>query len=74
MEIKFRVHTAVDARANVATEVDGATVQASIPCFEVELVTPSPRDGNLTLRFVGDKIADAKELFKHDAEVTFKVT
>ncbi len=67
MNVEFKVHGVANAYTNVATEVDGEAISASVPCLEVELVTTSVRSGNLTLRFVGASIAEARELFSADA-------
>jgi hypothetical protein len=69
MKVAFRVHGVAEGRANVATEVDGETLQATVPCLEVELVTESVRHGNQTLRFTGSQMEEAKELFQKDAKI-----
>lgn len=69
MKVAFRVHGVSEQRVNVQTEVDGETLQASVPCLEVELVTASERSGNLTLRFTGSQKEEAQELFQKDAVI-----
>lgn len=75
MKVDFKVHGVAEGRANVPTDVDGETVIATVPCLEVELVTTSERNGNLTLRFVGSSIDAARALFTRDAAIaaTFEV-
>lgn len=70
MKVEFRVHTVAISSANVKAEIEGETITASAPALEVELVTLSERSGTLTLRFIGDAMNDAKELFKQDAYIT----
>ena len=70
MNVEFKVHGVSNGSTNVATVVDGEDITASVPCLEVELVTTSDRSGNLTLRFVGSSIAEARELFGKDAVLT----
>ena len=70
MKVDFRVHGVASSFANVKTEVDGEQLNASVPSLEVELVTVSERNGNLTLRFVGGGIEDAKKLFQPNAVVS----
>lgn len=70
MNIDFKVHGVSKGNANVPTEVDGEPMTATVPCLEVELVTTSPRSGNLTLRLVGDAMKSGADLFKQDAVLT----
>jgi len=70
MKVDFRVHGIGNGNANVRTEVEGESITATVPCLEVELVTTSERSGNLTLRFVGSSIEEARKLFARDAVLT----
>lgn len=69
MKIKFKVHNVSRSVASATTVIDGETVPATVPCLEVELVTLSERHGNVTFRFTGTAMADARELFQPDAVI-----
>jgi hypothetical protein len=69
MKVEFKVHGVSQGSAHATAQVDGETVQSTTPCLEVELVSAKDRDGNLTLRFVGSKIEEAKAMFKPDAVI-----
>lgn len=67
MKIEFKVHGTSKQQVNAATQIDGETIMAQVPCFEVELVTVAERSGSLTLRFVGSAIEEAQSKFAPDS-------
>jgi hypothetical protein len=69
MITKFKVHGVSRIQATRTVKMDGQDVQAQVPCLEVELMTEDAASGSLTLRFFGDKIEAATEMFQPDAEL-----
>ena len=50
--------------------VQGKEMIVTVDAFEVELVSDVPQNGTVKLRFIGDEIAGAQELFVADAKIT----
>lgn len=57
--------TPSSTRANVG----GREMAVTVDALEVELVSESPSHGAIKLRFIGNEIAPAQELFKNDAKI-----
>lgn len=68
MKVEFIVNGANNGTANVRTEVNGESINAAAPAFEVELVSVQGNSG-LTLRFIGGQANEARETFKPGAKV-----
>ena len=49
--------------------VQGKEMLATVDAFELQLVADLASNGGITLRFLGDEIAAAQELFKPDAKI-----
>ena len=52
--------------------VKGKPMVATVDTFEVELVADDLSRGGIKLRFVGDEVASAQELFIADAKIAVK--
>lgn len=50
--------------------IQGAEMIATVDAFEVELVADVTTNGTVKLRFIGDAIPAAQELFKVDSKIT----
>jgi hypothetical protein len=70
VQVEYTVHGVADTSVGMQAEVDGEQLTVSVKCFEVELVASDGRHGNPTLRFVGNAIPEAKDLFQPDATIT----
>src|SRR5262245_28452360 len=53
MKLDYRVNGAGEGNTSVMTEVDGESVRANVPGYEVELIPASGRGGTITLRLTG---------------------
>jgi hypothetical protein len=70
MELKFRVQNPHMTPSATRATVGGKDMTVSVEAFEVDLVSESPMNGGLKLRFIGDEVEGAKNLFQNDALVT----
>jgi hypothetical protein len=70
MELKFRVQNPHMTPSAVRAMVGGKDMTVSVEAFEVDLVSESPMNGGLKLRFIGDEVEGAKNMFQNDAIVT----
>ena len=73
MKLDFLVHRAHESTASKSVEVNGEVISATIPIFEVELVSTHDGSGTYTHRFVGKDVTEAKEKFVTGEIVTFKL-
>jgi len=70
MELKFRVQNPHMTPSATRATVNGKEMTVSVEAFEVDLVSESPMNGGLKLRFIGDEVEGAKNMFQNDAIVT----
>jgi hypothetical protein len=70
VELEYTVHGASHASAPFRTEHKGMTLSAMTDSLEVELIGVDSRHGSMTLRFIGEEMAAASELFKTGASIT----
>jgi len=49
--------------------IQGKEMVATVDALEVELVSGDLSNGGIKLRFIGDRIAAAEELFKNDTKI-----
>jgi hypothetical protein len=70
MELKFRVQNPHMTPSATRATVGGKEMTVSVEAFEVDLVSESPMNGGLKLRFIGDEVDGAKNMFQNDAIVT----
>lgn len=74
LTLEYRVHSAAQAPTTIDVEVDGETVQATVPALTVELLPNDHRGGTLTLRLVGkERLALGAAIFQPEAVVTVSV-
>lgn len=72
MELNFLVHSAVINDLPVTVSYQGEEVKATVECLEVELLPVNTKNGSLTVRFTGNDITEARELFIKDKAITAK--
>jgi hypothetical protein len=70
MELKFRVQNPHMTPSATRATVAGKDMTVSVEAFEVDLVSESPMNGGLKLRFIGDEVEGAKNMFQNDRVVT----
>lgn len=70
MELKFRVQNPHMTPSATRATVGGKDMTVSVEAFEVDLVSESPMNGGLKLRFIGDEVEGAKNMFQNDRVVT----
>jgi hypothetical protein len=70
IEVEYVVHGTSNAPIPFQTEHKGMTLSATTDSLEVELTGVDPRHGSMTLRFIGDEMAAAAELFKPGTAIT----
>ena len=73
LQVVFSVHGTSMSSVPVKVPYEGKTVNAMLDCLEVELTSDNGRHCSPTLRFVGDEIVKAQELFKRDSKRTVTV-
>jgi hypothetical protein len=73
LKVQFVVHSVSMTTVPVQVQYEGRAINATVDCLEVELASANPRHGTPTLRFVGEEVAAAEELFKQDAKVVVSV-
>lgn len=71
MKFEFLVHRAHDTTMSKTVEVDGETISASLPAFEVEFVSLRPNAGSWTVRFVGNEATEARTKFIRGETISF---
>lgn len=69
MKLTLQVHGVSTSTVPVQVEYEGHPIHAVVDCYEVEL-TSAKRHGSTTLRFVGEEVAKAMEVFKRDGTVS----
>lgn len=74
--IEYAVHGTSYAPIPFQTEHKGMAISATTDSLEVELTGVDLRHGSMTLRFIGEEMTAASELFKPGALITamFKAT
>jgi len=73
MKLSFLVHRSHETTAGKPVEVNGETISAVVPAWEVELVSTNPDHGTFTARFFGKDVEDAKKAFVTGKTVHFSV-
>ena len=69
VEVNFVVHGVSTNPIPFETEHKGMTLKATTDSLEVELTSEDMRHGAMTLRFIGDEVPAAQDLFKPDAKI-----
>lgn len=69
MKTNLRVHSVSTTSIPAKVEFEGNSIHAVVDCYEVELIS-GKRHGGTTLRFVGNEIPEAMEVFKQDGVVS----
>ena len=69
MEISYNVHGVSTSTIPFQTEHRGIAVTATTEAFEVELTATDARHWSATLRFIGEEVPKARELFKAKATI-----
>jgi len=70
MQLKFTVQNPGMTQAATRAKVGERDMTVSVEAYECDLVSDDRRHGGLKLRFIGDEVEAAKEMFKNDAVVT----
>jgi len=70
MEVGYTVQGPHMTQSAARAIVQGQEMIATVDCFELQLVADSSSNGGIMLRFIGDEIAPAQELFQQDAKIT----
>ncbi len=73
MKFEYLVHGANESTLSKLVELNGEHISASVPSFEVELVSKGHDGGSVTYRFVGADVAVAKKKFIPGLTVTLTV-
>ena len=70
MKVTYTVHNPHRTPSATRAVVNGKEMTATVDALEIELVAQDSTHGGIKLRFIGDDIAGAEELFKPDAKIT----
>ena len=70
IEVSYTVQNPHITPSAARAVVQGKEMVATVDAFEVELVADSTSNGGIKLRFIGDEIPAAQELFVNDSKVT----
>ena len=73
MKLQYKVHNVSTSSVSTTGTVDGQDQWVHVEGLEVELTSADGRHGSLTLKFIGKDVAEAREKFKNDADVTLEV-
>jgi len=69
MNVVYTVQNPSETNASLSAEVNGKLMTVSAPAFECELVDDKRVQGTIKLRFVGDEMQAARDLFKVDTKI-----
>jgi hypothetical protein len=70
VEIQYTVHGTSNAVVPFQTEHKGMTLNATTASLEVELTGVDSRHGSMTVRFIGEEMTTASQLFKPGTTIT----
>jgi hypothetical protein len=70
IDVNYTAQSPHMTQAAARATVQGQEMVATVDCFEVQLVADLPSNGGIMLRFIGDQIAAAQDLFGQDAKIT----
>ena len=69
MDLTYTVQNPSDTTVGTRATVNGKEMTVSAPGYELELVSDDPMQGGIKLRFIGDQVGPAKDLFKQDSKI-----
>ncbi len=70
MQVQFKVQNPHMTPSATRATVNGKDMTVSVEAYEVDLVSQDPSHGGLKLRFIGDAVDGAKNMFANDQIVT----
>ena len=73
MKITFTVASVVSQPVAQAVIHEGKVVRAAVDSMTYELVADNPRFGSITMRLVGDEIAELSPKLQRDAKVSWEL-
>lgn len=69
MQLRYLVQNPVETTVGTRATVNGKEMTVSAPGFECDLVAFDTSQGGIKLRFIGDQVEPAKDLFKVDSTI-----
>jgi hypothetical protein len=69
MSLVYTVQNPSDTTASMQAEVNGKILTVMANAFECELIDDLRVQGTIKLRFVGDQMQAARDLFKADSKI-----
>ena len=70
MQVQFKVQNPHMTPSATRATVNGKDMTVSVEAYEIDLVSQDPSHGGLKLRFIGDAVEGAKNMFANDQIVT----
>ena len=69
MDLVYTVQNPTESSASLQAMVNDKQMTVTAPAFECELVDDQRVQGTIKLRFIGDQMEGARNLFKNDSKI-----